>query len=501
MNTREKIMRVLEDNPSGLSISDLARKTELHRNTISPNVAELMREGKLKYKMVGQAKVYYLSHDHGLHGGIKMEKGKNVYAGVGISGNDDSYLAGKEAAEMAVKECGKSPDFAFVFCGSNFNANKINEGLKEILNDCKYIGSTTFGEISTQGFSKHSCVVLAISSKFIRIGMGLGEHVLKNPREATEKAIMQALDDIKVDKYIDPYVNYLAMKTKKPSELIKMRPYSVLVFTPGVGLIPVNEDEVISTLNEIIGRYVPIIGPGAASDEIFVNKKLFFNGDVYEDAIISLCIVSDVKIGFGLAHGFKPRKESAYITKMSDHEIIELNNEPAVQRYKELTGIDLTKWCLSPETMQSPEASLFLKHPFALQTVSGNYIIRQILAEKPQDTLRFSFTVPKDARLVPMSGELTEIAKAGEESVKKAINDAGSDNIAAVLTFSCCLRQMVQGMETAKEIEYIKNVVGDAPLAGFYAAGEISFFEDSPIVSQQGSIVSIVITDTLLSED
>ena len=94
MESQEKIIKILEENPSGLSISEIARRIGLHRNTISPNVKQLVEKNKLKYKMVGQAKVYYSSDAHSLHGGIKMDKEKNIYIGTGVSKTDDSFQAG-----------------------------------------------------------------------------------------------------------------------------------------------------------------------------------------------------------------------------------------------------------------------------------------------------------------------------------------------------------------------------------------------------------------------
>lgn len=430
---------------------------------------------------------------------------KNVFAGVGVSSNDDPFLAGKEAVKMAVEEMkskgGVEPTFAFIFTGSNYDLDELNDGIISVLRDCQYVGCTTCGEISTHGFSRHSCVAIVISSEYIKFGVGVGKGVLKNPKKATEVAINQSLDSIKIDKYIDPYVSFTAMKTKKVSELVKMKPYCTMVFTPGLGPISVDNDAIISTLNRIIGRYIPVIGAGAASDKIFVNKFIFANGKVYEDAVVTLFIISDVKLGFGLAHGFKPMKKSAYITKMKGLEVLEINNRNSVEFYRDMTGVDLSSWTLTRESLGSKEAVSFLRHPFALQTLSGNYIMRHLLAERPQKNLRFCFSVPKNAPLVPMEGDLKKISNAGEESVKHAIKDAGSENVVAAISFSCLLRQMAQGRNIDREIKKINKTLKNSPMAGFYCVGEISFFEDSPITSQQLSIVTMVITDTLLNEE
>lgn len=427
--------------------------------------------------------------------------GKNVKAGVGVSNLEDAYDAAKDACSKAIKQCGATPKFAFVFAGSNYDLKKLNKGLKDNLK-CDYVGTTTGGELSNAGFTKHTVTVLVLSTDYIRVGIGVGNGVLKRPEKATMNALKESLSSIKMDRYLDPYINFMAMKQKKPSELVKMQPYSLMVFTPGLGApLSADNDTIIATINKVIGRFVPVVGAGSCSDQIFVNKHIFTKRGVFADAIITLFIVSDVKIGFGLAHGLRPMKDMvAYVTKKKGWEITQLDKKNSVDRYKELTGIDLRNWTLNGDTIATKEGNLFLRRPFAIQTLSGNYIIRHVLADKKQKSLRFCFSVPEKAALIPMDGKVSEIGLAGKKSIEMAMQDAGSKDIVATIAFSCLLRQMAQGKNTVKEVEEIRKAVKNTPFAGFYAVGEISFFEDSPITSQQLSIVTMVITDTLLSE-
>ncbi len=426
---------------------------------------------------------------------------KNVFAGVGVSANQDSYVAATEAAKQALKECGQEPTFSFVFVGSNHDLKKTTKGLKDTLGNSPFVGVTTCGEYSSKGPSRHTCTVLTLSSKYIKFGVGVSKGVLKNPKKATKEALNKAMTEIKIDKYVDPYINFMAMKNKKPEELVKMKPYVVMTFTPGLGATSIDNDAVVQTIMEVIGRYVPVIGAGASSDRIFVDKFLFTNEGIYDDAIITLFIVSDVKLGFGLAHGFKPMDINFRITKLEKEvNIKELDGCDAIKKYAEVSGVDLSKFVLRPETLGTPEAQNFLRHPFGIQTLSGNYILRHILAEEPQKSLRFCFRVRENLTLVPMDGKPEEILKAGGESVAEAKKDAGSDKVAAILAFGCLLRQLALGPNLEKDVDMINKEGNKAPVAGFYGVGQLGFFEDSPVTSQQMSLVTMVITDTLVSE-
>ena len=171
-----------------------------------------------------------------------MEK-KNVYAGTGISRDDDPYKAGKEAVEMAIEKAGKSPEFGVVFCsGGKYGSNdkkiqKLVDGAHDAFmaanKNCKWVGCTTAGEISNYGFSQGSCVAMSLSSNYIHVGVGISDNVEKKPEDAGRNTIKEALKDLKTDKQVDSYISYLAAKKKSVEELMKIKPYYVIMLTQG----------------------------------------------------------------------------------------------------------------------------------------------------------------------------------------------------------------------------------------------------------------------------
>src|SRR3990170_2237920 len=149
---------------------------------------------------------------------------KNVFAGVGISKNDDSYEAGKEASRMAMedmkKQGGKEPIFGFVFCsGGKYGKNEstlknLVDGAGSVFGNTPWVGCTTCGEISNWGATTNSCVVAAISSDYLQFSIGIGDNVHKNPVKAGEHAISQAIENLRRETVINPYLKYTAEKKK-----------------------------------------------------------------------------------------------------------------------------------------------------------------------------------------------------------------------------------------------------------------------------------------------
>jgi PAS domain S-box-containing protein len=59
---RERIRELLKSNPSGMTISDLARKLDLNRNTVARYLDILLTAGEVEMRQIGSAKLYSLSH-------------------------------------------------------------------------------------------------------------------------------------------------------------------------------------------------------------------------------------------------------------------------------------------------------------------------------------------------------------------------------------------------------------------------------------------------------
>jgi len=56
---KEKIEKLIKENPEGLTIQDLVNKSELAWNTITKILAWLEGQEKIRIRQVGQAKLHY----------------------------------------------------------------------------------------------------------------------------------------------------------------------------------------------------------------------------------------------------------------------------------------------------------------------------------------------------------------------------------------------------------------------------------------------------------
>jgi DNA-binding transcriptional ArsR family regulator len=58
-NYKNKILDILDDFPSGLTITDISEKTGAHRNTVSTHLRSLDNEGLVSKKEIGSAHLYF----------------------------------------------------------------------------------------------------------------------------------------------------------------------------------------------------------------------------------------------------------------------------------------------------------------------------------------------------------------------------------------------------------------------------------------------------------
>lgn len=60
-NIDKRIIRALSKHPEGITIVDISKEIEVHRNTVSKYVFALVREGVVTQRRIGVVSICYLS--------------------------------------------------------------------------------------------------------------------------------------------------------------------------------------------------------------------------------------------------------------------------------------------------------------------------------------------------------------------------------------------------------------------------------------------------------
>ena len=460
---------------------------------------------------------------------VYSKKKKNIFAGTGISKNDDPYLAGKEAVEKAMSELGNNiPTFGIIFCsGSKYGINdsnikKLVNGVNSLLSNIPWGGCTTNGEIFNGELETNSCICLLLSSEYMRVGIGIHNGIYDNAIKAGELAVEKALNNLKLERVVTPYIKYTAQKTKKISDLLKMYEYTFLVFSTGHTLMNTgHEDEVIKGITNKVGRRLPIIGGTAGDDFRLLRNYQFANGEIYYDAAVVFAISTGLRCGFGYDHGYVATGKSTTVTKSEGYFVHELDGKPALSRYAELLGLkpeelwdtkskffDKTSslawvaskyWSMAINPKWIPFLSTVTINPFGVTDVNGNLAIR-IAKSVKDNSVMFTQKIPNNIALTALEIDPHKVLDAEKNALNVAVKEAG-DIPAVIFIFDCELRKIYTGADKIHEaISKLKKKYPTAKIFGFNTMGEFTFSKTSEPNASSATVSVGVIGNKLVSE-
>ena len=402
--------------------------------------------------------------------------GNKVSVGTGYSENKDSFLAGKEAAEMAFKQLGKpKPTISYVFFAGEYDPNKLSEGIKSVLKDNEFIGGSADAAYYEDKVLRTGVVVACIQSDYLHVGIASNDNVSKDPAAVAKKTVIESLGKVAIDKYLDPYLLFTRMRKGSMKEMVKHPSFYVQIFSRGMKL-PVMGDEtkIIQGIADEIGLNVPIWGGsfGTSLEKLFGGKPydiwMLHSGKVLRDGLIVVFNTCSLVYGESLAHGAKRTDTFGAITKVE-------SNGYAV---REISGKNIVDWYCEALNIKKDE---FIKnammitqmHPLGISDNYGNFTIR---AAGVHNNGRLEYVAPFVEGWVAyiMDADPKYVANAPKE-VANDIRENTKESTAAIVVAGLCAsrRAILQDKGISKELGVLKKEFGGAKIVGYSCFGEI----------------------------
>ena len=170
----------------------------------------------------------------------------------------------------------------------------------------------------------------------------------------------------------------------------------------------------------------------------------------------------------GLSQGCSPISETLTITKSQRNIILELDGKPAFDVLLDVTGKEFL------DNLQKMGGTIFVAFPI-LGSDKGDYTVRNLVGLDPQNkVIAISENISDGDKLLFCRRDKESAVKdmyRMSEDLKRRI---GEKQIRGGVYISCAARGPNQFSGSAREVDIIKETLGDFPLAGFYANGEIS---------------------------
>lgn len=426
---------------------------------------------------------------------------KNISVGIGVSKKKNAIDAANEAAKMALKKLGgKKPTISYVFFAGEYDPYKLSEGLSKVLKGTDFIGGSTDRIFYNTDIIETGVLVLSIQSDYLHVGIASSDNVSKNPFEITRKTVKNALKEISIDNYVDPYLMFNRMKKANVEWMVKIPSFFVNIFSRGMRL-PVMGDEtkIISGVCDVIGSNIPIYGASFGADAIKpLSGKPYeiytlHNGTVMKDGLIIIFNTTSLVYGQSLEHGCKRTNKFGFISKThgNGYVVDEISEKESSSWYAEQLK-------MSKDEFVKNSMLITHKYPLGIPDEYGKFIIRGGGIYN-NNSLSYVAPLVEGWPVYIMDASPENLMSASKSIAGKIREYTSLDEKPAICIATLCLsRRLIFKEKLKDELKQLQKEFKGAPLVGFSCFGEIGSSPGMPPKFQHMSSNIFVLYDKLL---
>jgi diguanylate cyclase (GGDEF)-like protein/PAS domain S-box-containing protein len=411
------------------------------------------------------------------------ENTANLQVGHGIAKGEQALAVGAKAARQAVRGLKKKGLSAIlVFASVRYDLAEVLQGIHGVVGQAPVMGATTAGEIC-DGPQQGSVVVVALASPYLKVRVGVGQGVSQDWRQA----VTQAVNTPEVKPFFDPQDTGIW-----PEMTRQGKSAFGLLFSPGnTRAADSRSFEILEELKRLSLNRLPIIGGAAADDWRLETNYVLWGRQAYPDSVLVAVFETQLQFGIAMAHGFQPTSRKATVTRVKNHEVLELDGKPAADVYSQLL-------CISRVALEGKHLTLTTKRPAGILDAYGQYSLNVASFFTPEHGVRFSQPMVEGTLLTIMDADQSSLLAAGGEAVRKAILRGGITDPAMVLAFPCALRSLVLEGWGGEEIAAIRKMLPTTPVVGFYSFGEQGVADDG-VNRHNNEVIAALALDRELS--
>ena len=258
---------------------------------------------------------------------------------------------------------------------------------------------------------------------------------------------------------------------------------------------PVAEEDpaiALKTLNKILPGFM--IGGLSSSRQ----QQVQFSNGLHNNGVSGVAFADQVKVATALSQGCVPIGSVHTITRSDEHTVLELDGEKAVKVFEQ----DLREMALQkvgkdpdeiivdtydiedkddmPEEFQSlMKGEMHVAFPVN-ESDQNDYLVRNIMGLDPDEgSISVSQYLSNGERMMFVHRDdntvREDLSKTLVKLRKRVTDEQGHFEPKGAIYISCAGRaQAIMEEKAETEISLIREIIGDVPLCGFYAGGEIS---------------------------
>jgi len=387
-------------------------------------------------------------------------------AGVGMSRHHNPNVAGREAAEQALKKAGvERPDFVFMFASIGYDQHSVLRAVRDTTGGAPLSGCSVEGTIAAEDAdeSNFSVVVTAISSDELEWTNGLATGLSADSRAVGQRVAQELLPHLSTDTI------------------------GLFVFPDGMSAIfdtffTANFDNFLAGLEGSLPSdpFLPLWGGGAGNNfDAGAPTYQYCDEEVVSDGVSYALLSGKAQAGWAMSHSLIPIGGARRVTHSQGNVIYEIDGKPAVEVLKEY----LPEQALAEDEDWLPYSislALCFKAPSYMK--DEEYVVRGIPAVKMADGSITVQTKVSEGTSVWFSSRDKEKVATGLDRMSQQIKEQlGGEKPKLIFQFDCATRGKMMFREQEK-LQLLKqfrqSIDPDVTWAGFYAFGEIGPVEE-----------------------
>src|SRR5215213_7053214 len=381
-------------------------------------------------------------------------------AGVGMSRHHNPNVAGREAAQQALRKAGISkPEFVFMFASTGYDQHSLLQAVREATGGTPLTGCSAAGTINGDDAdeSNFSIVVTVISSDELHWTNGIATGLEDDPR-AVGKQVAEEL------------LPHLSAET-----------IGLFVFPDG-GLTE-NFDRFFAGLEENLpsDQFLPLWGGGAGHRHFNAEAPTFqyCDDEVVSDGVSYALLSGEAQTAWAISYSVIPIGGERIVTRSQGNMIYEIDGKPATEVLKEYLPEDaLTEdrdWMRYAISL-----SLCFRAPSYMK--DEEYVVQGVPAVKMADgSITVQTEVSEGTSVWFSSRDKDKLATGLDRMATQIKEQLDGVQPKLVFQFECATRgkMMFREQEKLRFLRYFRQSVDpDVPWAGYYAWGEIGPVEE-----------------------
>lgn len=222
--------------------------------------------------------------------------------------------------------------------------------------------------------------------------------------------------------------------------------------------------QIIESLSHDLDPGFLVGGLSSADDE---NNQTQIAGELCEQGLSGVLLSAEVPVISGLTQGCAPLAGKHVITRCDRNVLMELDGRPALDVFREDIGEVLSR------DFSRVAGYIFAGLPIP-GSDTGDYLVRNLIGIDPEEKLVAIGDIVEEDDSIMFCRRDGDSAREDMLRMLGDLRKRAGDRIKGGVYYTCLGRGRYQFGENSEELKLIRDELGDFPLVGFYANGEIS---------------------------